>query len=78
MSNPIEAAFEPLHITLARLRLLVRLTDENITLDAAGQQCLSEWLDHLATLAAAQAIHAEQEVAASVEVSTDGNTQARV
>lgn len=76
MSNPIEAAFEPLHITLARLRLLVHLTDENITLDAAGQQCLSEWLHHLAALAAGQAIHAEQKVAASVEVSTDGNTQA--
>lgn len=76
MSDRIEAAFRPLHDTLARLRLLVRLTDENIMLDAAGQQDLSEWLHHLATLAADQAIHAEQEVAASVEVSTDGNTQA--
>lgn len=65
MSDRIEAAFEPLHITLARLRLLVRLTDENIMLDAAGQQCLSEWLHHLATLAAAQAIHAEQKVASA-------------
>lgn len=76
MSDRIEAAFEPLHITLARLRLLVRLTDENVMLDAAGQQDLHDWLHDLVNTAQDQAIHAEQEVAASVEVSTDGNTQA--
>lgn len=60
MSNPIEAAFEPLHITLARLRLLVRLTDENIMLDAAGQQDLHDWLHDLVNTAQDQAIEAEQ------------------
>jgi len=65
MSDRIEAAFEPLHITLARLRLLVHLTDENITLDAAARQCLSEWLHHLAALGASQAILAEQKVASA-------------
>lgn len=60
MSDRIEAAFEPLHITLARLRLLVRLTDENIMLDAAGQQDLHDWLRDLVSTAQDQAIEAEQ------------------
>lgn len=59
MSDRIEAAFEPLHITLARLRLLVHLTDENIMLDAAGQQDLHDWLRDMVNTAQDQAIGAE-------------------
>lgn len=60
MSDRIEAAFEPLHITLARLRLLVHLTDENIMLDAAGQQDLHDWLHDLVNTAQDHAIEAEK------------------
>ena len=59
MSDRLNDRFRELHTTLARLRLLTHLTDENVMLDAAGQQDLSEWLHHLATLAADQAVAVE-------------------
>lgn len=63
MSDRIEAAFRPLHDTLARLNLLTHLTDENVMLPATESQDLSNWLRDLASKAISQAIAAEQEVA---------------
>lgn len=78
MKDPIETAFESLHITLARLRLLVRLTDENI-IDAAGQQDLHDWLHDLVNTAQDQAIEAEKAACTEPgEVSNNDDTQARV
>jgi len=69
MTDRLNDRFRDLHSTLARLRLLTHLTDENVMLDAAGQQDLSEWLHYLATLAADQAVEVE---ALAFEVAREG------
>lgn len=62
MTDRIEAAFKPLHDTLARLNLLTRLADENVILTAAESQDFANWLRDLVSQAISQAIEAEQEV----------------
>lgn len=63
MSNQIETAFAPLHDTLARMRLLIHLTDEDTNLTAPEEQELSIWLLELTTTAADLAIKAEDAAA---------------
>jgi len=60
MSDRIEAAFEPLHITLARLRLLTHLIGDDLTLSESERAELSLWLRDLVSTAQDQAIEAEQ------------------
>lgn len=59
----IELAFRPLHTTLARIGLLSRLADENVSLPAALQQDLCDWLQDLVSEAQEQAIKAEEQTA---------------
>lgn len=66
-------SFKALHHSLARLRLLVLLSDDNVTLTAAEQQDLYLWKRNLVTLAAEQAIEAE--IAAVAEVKAAGEAR---
>ena len=56
----IYTAFKPLHDTLARLRLLVHLVDDNVTLTAVEEQELFLWLRDLTALAVDQALEVEK------------------
>lgn len=58
MDKCLKDKFRDLHSTLARLRLLTLMADENVMamLPIADQQDLAEWLHHLASLAADQAV----------------------
>jgi len=72
MNTRLNDKFRDLHSTLARLRLLTLMADENIMsmLPAADQQDLAEWLHHLATLAANQALEVES---AASEIPQEGD-----
>lgn len=59
----INTAFKPLHDTLARLHLLVRLIDDNVTLTAAEEHEIYVWLRDMTATAANQAVEAEEAVA---------------
>ena len=61
--SDIGTSFEQLHDTLAHMRLLLLLTDENVTLDDAQKQDLHIWLNNMAETAASQAIAAEVSMA---------------
>ena len=67
MADPIEAAFKPLHDTLARLHLLTHLVDDNVHLTAAESQDLHGWLREMTALATDQAIEAETAASKAVQ-----------
>lgn len=59
-------AFEPLHETLQRLRLLMVLADDDL-LPPADQTDLKAWMHELARQAADEALSIEQRLNAAIE-----------